>query len=147
MKLRVTRRELSVLHYPCIHIDVICSTVQDATWYYNITEGNPYKTESWILFSKKNQRSSHLFEVSSDYFTKYEWADLYGKFPNLRKWLYVDKRYQGDHFAHGFYADGTASNGSTLGFWTVFNNLEGYTGGPLRSDLVVDTNIYNCTLF
>lgn len=84
------------------------TTVQDATWYYNITEGNPYKTES------------------SDYFTKYEWADLYG-----------------DHFAHGFYADGTASNGSTLGFWTVFNNLEGYTGGPLRSDLVVDTNIYN----
>lgn len=23
------------------------------------------------------------------------------------------------------------------------NNLEGYSGGPLRSDLVVDTNIYN----
>lgn len=46
MKLRVTRRELPVLHYPCIHIDVICSTVQDATWYYNITEGNPYRTES-----------------------------------------------------------------------------------------------------
>lgn len=21
-------------------------TVQDATWYYNVTEGNPYKTES-----------------------------------------------------------------------------------------------------
>jgi hypothetical protein len=21
------------------------STVQDATWYYNVTEGNPYKTE------------------------------------------------------------------------------------------------------
>ncbi|WVQ83761.1 hypothetical protein IAT38_005905 [Cryptococcus sp. DSM 104549] len=84
------------------------TTVQDATWYYNISEGNPYKTES------------------SDYFTKYEWADLYG-----------------DHLAHGFYADGTASNGTTLGFWTVFNNLEGYTGGPLRSDLVVDTNIYN----
>lgn len=26
----------------------------------------------------------------------------------------------------------------------MFSNLEGYTGGPLRSDLVVDTNIYNC---
>ncbi|KAK8844836.1 hypothetical protein IAR55_006686 [Kwoniella newhampshirensis] len=63
------------------------TTVQDATWYFNITEG--------------------------------------------------------DHPAHGFYADGTASNGTTLGFWTVFNSLEGYTGGPLRSDLVVDTNIYN----
>lgn len=95
----------------------------------------------------KSQRSKHLPKFSSDYFTKYEWADLYGKFSNLRKWLYVDKSYQGDHFAHGFYADGTASNGSTLGFWTVFNNLEGYTGGPLRSDLVVDTNIYNCTQF
>ncbi|WWD22613.1 hypothetical protein CI109_107106 [Kwoniella shandongensis] len=78
------------------------TTVQDATWYYNITED------------------------SSDYFTKYEWADLYG-----------------DHPAHGFYADGTTSSGTTLGFWTVFNSLEGYTGGPLRSDLVVDTNIYN----
>jgi rhamnogalacturonan endolyase len=75
----------------------------------NVTEGNPYKTES------------------SDYFTKYEWADLYG-----------------DHPAHGFYADGTQSNGSTYGFWQVFNGLEGYTGGPLRSDLVVDTNVYNC---
>jgi len=31
-----------------------------------------------------------------------------------------------------------------MGFWTIFSNLEGYTGGPLRSDLVVDTNIYNC---
>lgn len=82
--------------------------VQDATWYYNVTEGNPYKTES------------------SDYFTKYEWADLYG-----------------DHKVHGFYADGTQSNGTTLALWTVFNNLEAYTGGPLRSDLVVDTNIYN----
>ena len=50
----------------------------------------------------------------------------------------------GDHKAHGFYADGSESNGTTLGFWTVFSNLEGYTGGPLRSDLVVDTNIYNC---
>lgn len=82
--------------------------VQDATWYYNVTEGNPYKTES------------------SDYFTKYQYADLYG-----------------DHLAHGFYADGSTSNGTALGFWTVFNEMEGYTGGPLRSDLVVDTNIYN----
>jgi rhamnogalacturonan endolyase len=48
-----------------------------------------------------------------------------------------------DHPAHGFYANGTTSNGTRLGFWTVFNDLEGYTGGPLRSDLVVDTNIYN----
>ena len=44
--------------------------------------------ESFVF---KIQRSSHLLEVSSDYFTKYEWADLSGKFPNLRKWLYVDK--------------------------------------------------------
>ena len=50
----------------------------------------------------------------------------------------------GDHKAHGFYADGSQSNGTSLGFWTVFSNMEGYTGGPLRSDLVVDTNIYNC---
>lgn len=49
----------------------------------------------------------------------------------------------GDHLAHGFYADGSNSNGTALGFWTVFNEMEGYTGGPLRSDLVVDTNIYN----
>jgi len=33
-----------------------------------------------------------------------------------------------------------------MGFWQVFNSLEAYTGGPLRSDLVVDTNIYNCAL-
>lgn len=52
--------------------------------------------------------------------------------------------FPGDHKAHGFYADGSESNGTTLGFWKVFSNLEGYTGGPLRSDLVVDTNIYNC---
>ena len=52
--------------------------------------------------------------------------------------------YEGDHKAHGFYADGSQSNGTSLGFWTVFSNMEGYTGGPLRSDLVVDTNIYNC---
>ncbi|KAL7415871.1 galactose mutarotase-like domain-containing protein [Mrakia frigida] len=57
----------------------------------------------------------------SDYFTKYEWAAQYG-----------------DHKAHGFY-----SEGSTIGLWTVYNNLEGYLGGPLRSDLVVDTNIYD----
>jgi len=50
----------------------------------------------------------------------------------------------GDHKAHGFYADGSQSNGTSLGFWTVFSNMEGYTGGPLRSDLVVDTNLYNC---
>lgn len=87
---------------------LINSTVQDATWYYNVTAGNPYKTES------------------SDYFTKYQYADLYA-----------------DHLAHGFYANGTTSNGTALGFWQVFNELEGYSGGPLRSDLVVDTNIYN----
>lgn len=54
----------------------------------------------------------------------------------------------GDHKAHGLWADGSAAalNGTSVGLWTVFNNLEGYTGGPLRSDLVVDTNIYNCEL-
>lgn len=72
----------------------------------------------------------------SDYFTKYQWADLYGEYDSY-------SAYPGDHRAHGFYADGTQSNG-TMGFWQVFNSYEGYTGGPLRSDLVVDTNIYNC---
>jgi hypothetical protein len=77
--------------------------------------------------SSDMSRSEAEILYRSDYFTKYQWADLYG-----------------DHKAHGFYADGSTSNGTTLGFWTIFSNLEGYTGGPLRSDLVVDTNIYNC---
>ncbi|TYJ55124.1 hypothetical protein B9479_004161 [Cryptococcus floricola] len=108
--------EIQYGHLPSAAATANETTVQDATWYFNVSDNNPYVSES------------------SDYFTKYEWADLYG-----------------DHFAHGFYADGSSSNsssnattnGTTLGLWTVFNNLEGYTGGPLRSDLVVDTNIYN----
>ncbi|WVQ75336.1 hypothetical protein IAR50_004953 [Cryptococcus sp. DSM 104548] len=104
--------EIQYGHLPSAAAIANEKTVQDATWYLNVSSGNPYKSES------------------SDYFTKYEWADLYG-----------------DHFAHGFFADGSSANGSTngstLGLWTVFNNLEGYTGGPMRSDLVVDTNIYN----
>jgi hypothetical protein len=91
-----------------------------------------------------------LLSCRSDYFTKYEWADLYGKLQMRgcsRKTGRADRTliaFPGDHKAHGFYADGSESNGTTLGLWTVFSNLEGYTGGPLRSDLVVDTNIYNC---
>ncbi|WVR07316.1 hypothetical protein IAU60_004357 [Kwoniella sp. DSM 27419] len=90
-------------------------------------------TPIWTHLVTNDQQYGHLpskaaiGNETSDYFTKYEWADLYG-----------------DHRAHGFYADGSGSNGTQLGFWQVFNNLEGYTGGPLRSDLVVDTNIYNC---
>jgi len=48
-----------------------------------------------------------------------------------------------DHKAHGMYADGSGSNGSTFGAWLVHNTVETYFNGPVHSDLVVDGIVYN----
>ncbi|KAF1852134.1 polysaccharide lyase family 4 protein [Cucurbitaria berberidis CBS 394.84] len=61
-----------------------------------------------------------------DYFTKYTFQDTWR-----------------DHKAHGMWADGSGSNGTTFGAWLVHNTVETYFGGPLHSDLVVDGIVYN----
>ena len=47
--------------------------VQDATWYYNVSAGNPYKEESYVFPDEMEGADNR-----SDYFTKYQWADFYG---------------------------------------------------------------------
>ncbi|EMD96168.1 polysaccharide lyase family 4 protein [Bipolaris maydis ATCC 48331] len=61
-----------------------------------------------------------------DYFTKYTFQD---------SWR--------NHLAHGMYADGRNTNGTTFGAWLVHNTVETYFGGPTHSDLVVDGIVYN----
>ncbi|KAF5846779.1 hypothetical protein GGP41_004879 [Bipolaris sorokiniana] len=61
-----------------------------------------------------------------DYFTKYTFQD---------SWR--------NHLAHGMYADGRTTNGTTYGAWLVHNTVETYFGGPTHSDLVVDGIVYN----
>jgi rhamnogalacturonan endolyase len=39
--------------------------------------------------------------------------------------------------AHGMYADGSTSNGTSFGAWLVMNSKDTYFGGPLHSDLTV----------
>jgi rhamnogalacturonan endolyase len=57
----------------------------------------------------------------SDFFTKYSFSD---------QWR--------SHKAHGMYADGSTTNGTTFGAWLVHNTVDTYYGGPLHSDFMVD---------
>ncbi|KAL1595132.1 hypothetical protein SLS60_009820 [Paraconiothyrium brasiliense] len=61
-----------------------------------------------------------------DYFTKYTFQDTWR-----------------NHKAHGMYADGSGSNGTSFGAWLVHNTVETYYNGPVHSDLVVDGIVYN----
>ncbi|KAF9884626.1 hypothetical protein FE257_001448 [Aspergillus nanangensis] len=62
----------------------------------------------------------------SEYFTKYTFSN----------------DWRGNN-AHGLYADGSNSNGTTYGAWLVMNTKDTYYGGPLHSDLTVDGIVYN----
>lgn len=77
---------------------------------------------TWYLPNKEDPYVTGV----ADYFTKYTFQDTWR-----------------DHKAHGMWADGTGSNGSTYGAWLVHNTVETYFGGPLHSDLVVDGIVYN----
>ena len=45
------------------------STVQDATWYYNVTEGNPYKTESSVFFRSRLIAAQRIVRLTPLLFT------------------------------------------------------------------------------
>ncbi|KAF8538789.1 galactose mutarotase-like domain-containing protein [Trichophaea hybrida] len=45
--------------------------------------------------------------------------------------------------AHGLFADGSTSHGTSYGAWLVMNTKDTYFGGPLHSDLTVDGIVYN----
>ncbi|QRW06593.1 rhamnogalacturonate lyase [Ceratobasidium sp. AG-Ba] len=78
---------------------------------------------TWYLGNTPN--ASYVTQYS-DFFTKYMFA--------------TDWR---DHKAHGLYADGSTSNGTSYGAWLVMNTRDTFFGGPLHSDLTVDGITYN----
>ncbi|KAG9081557.1 hypothetical protein FRC06_005506, partial [Ceratobasidium sp. 370] len=77
----------------------------------------------WYLGNTPNDP---YVQQEADYFTKYSFAAIYR-----------------DHKAHGLYADGSTSNGTTYGAWLVMNTKDTYFGGPIHSDLAVDGIAYN----
>ncbi|GAB1520773.1 hypothetical protein RhiTH_003861 [Rhizoctonia solani] len=78
---------------------------------------------TWYLGNTPNDS---YVQQEADYFTKYTFADTWR-----------------DHKAHGLYADGSTSNGTTYGAWLVMNTRDTYFGGPVHSDLTVDGITYN----
>lgn len=78
---------------------------------------------TWNMASVPND--PYVQEVS-DWFTKYTFS--------------VPWR---NHKAHGMYADGSTTNGTSYGAWLVMNTVDTYFGGPLHSDLVVDGIVYD----
>ncbi|CCO29156.1 putative rhamnogalacturonate lyase B OS=Aspergillus terreus (strain NIH 2624 / FGSC A1156) GN=rglB PE=3 SV=1 [Rhizoctonia solani AG-1 IB] len=78
---------------------------------------------TWYLGNTPNDT---YVQQEADYFTKYTFADTWR-----------------DHKAHGLYADGSTSNGTTYGAWLVMNTRDTYFGGPIHSDLTVDGITYN----
>lgn len=77
---------------------------------------------TWWLPNK----DSPYVQGVGDYFTKYTFQDTWR-----------------NHKAHGMYADGSGSNGTSFGAWLVHNTVETYYNGPVHSDLVVDGIVYN----
>ncbi|KAI5780971.1 galactose mutarotase-like domain-containing protein [Geopyxis carbonaria] len=77
-------------------------------------------------WSLANTPDDPYVQEFSDYFTKYTFSN--------------DWR---NTFAHGMYADGRATNGTTYGAFLVMNSKDTYYGGPLHSDLTVDGIVYN----
>ncbi|CAJ2513937.1 Uu.00g020560.m01.CDS01 [Anthostomella pinea] len=89
-----------------------------------VTYFNP---ETPYLRDLGNTTSDAYVQQYSDYFTKYTFSELWR-----------------DHQAHGQYSNGrTSSDGNPYGAWLVHNTRETYYGGPLHSDLVVDSIVYN----
>ncbi|EUC63448.1 rhamnogalacturonate lyase [Rhizoctonia solani AG-3 Rhs1AP] len=78
---------------------------------------------TWYLGNTPNDS---YVQQEADYFTKYTFADTWR-----------------DHKAHGLYADGSTTNGTTYGAWLVMNTRDTYFGGPIHSDLTVDGIAYN----
>ncbi|CAE6460380.1 unnamed protein product [Rhizoctonia solani] len=78
---------------------------------------------TWYLGNTPNDS---YVQHEADYFTKYTFADTWR-----------------DHKAHGLYADGSTTNGTTYGAWLVMNTRDTYFGGPIHSDLTVDGITYN----
>ncbi|KAL5389165.1 hypothetical protein DPSP01_002479 [Paraphaeosphaeria sporulosa] len=87
------------------------------------TEGQvTVQDATWWLPNK----DSPYVQGVGDYFTKYTFQDTWR-----------------NHKAHGMYADGSGSNGTSFGAWLVHNTVETYYNGPVHSDLVVDGIVYN----
>jgi rhamnogalacturonan endolyase len=78
---------------------------------------------TWDMSGAAND--PYVMEVSP-YFTKYTFSTPWRK-----------------HKAHGMYADGSTTNGSSFGAWLVLDTKDTYFGGPLHSDLVVDGIVYD----
>ncbi|KAL5632583.1 hypothetical protein ACGC1H_005507 [Rhizoctonia solani] len=78
---------------------------------------------TWYLGNTPNDS---YVQQEADYFTKYTFADTWR-----------------NHKAHGLYADGSTTNGTTYGAWLVMNTRDTYFGGPIHSDLTVDGIAYN----
>ncbi|KAL7269439.1 hypothetical protein RUND412_007903 [Rhizina undulata] len=78
---------------------------------------------TWVF---PNSTSAYSKAVG-EYFTKYVFAD----------------NFDYTHKAHGIYADGSKTNGSTYGVWQLVNTRDTYYGGPHRFDLQLDGAVYN----
>ncbi|KAF2445561.1 polysaccharide lyase family 4 protein [Karstenula rhodostoma CBS 690.94] len=87
------------------------------------TEGQVTVQDATWWLAKKD---SPYVQGVGDYFTKYTFQDTWR-----------------NHKAHGMYADGSGSNGTSFGVWLVHNTVETYYNGPVHSDLVVDGIVYN----
>lgn len=78
---------------------------------------------TWTL---ENTPDDPYYKEFAEYFTKYTFSS---------DWRQT--------IAHGMYADGSTSNGTSFGAWLVMNSKDTYFGGPLHSDLTVDGIVYN----